>query len=401
MTSINIIRNFRTPKANKTERNDDSLFVVMYLFQFSYLVIWIPVLSMSVSSMLSSMLILGAYALKRREHVFIFSPRVLVWCLLPISLIILKALQFPDGLGVVCNILFKYIAIGLLSIYFGSRDIDADSFWHWSTVFAFVSFFSLCFLPLVHLDRFEGYFRYGYAMLPIVNVFFKNCLENKRKRLLYFLFYGVSLLEMTVFGSRGALLSHGIFIAFIIFVIYRKKVLLKVTLCLTAIGIACYLEEILIFIKSIMNGLGYRVYAIDKYLLQLRQGFSSASSGRTPLWNSGIQVIQHNPLFGGSFDSSEEYGFDYYHNLFIQIGADFGVIVLLVASAAIIYTVIKACRSFDKTSQYLFFLFFSMAFGRLLVSSSYWLRPEIWMLSGMFFSNAFGKKQSHVKLKIG
>ena len=255
-----------------------------------------------------------------------------------------------------------------------------------------ITFVTLCFLPIGNLDLFDGYMRYGYALLPVVDIFFFKVVEKKEKRIFNIILYSVALVEMFIFGARGCLFAHALFVFFICFSIYRPQSKLMIKTFIGGCGLIVFynLEFILVYLKQAFNNMGYHVYAIDKYLLQLENGFEDASSGRDVLWNDALEVMSQHPFFGGDISGRDEY----YHNFFLQLGAEFGWIVLILVGIAIIVMIAKIWKLKDKYKKYVFFLIFSIAFGRLLFSSSYWLRPELWLLIGMYFSNNFTRTRS-------
>ncbi|WP_256194718.1 O-antigen ligase family protein [Mordavella massiliensis] len=376
------------------KETDNSNFIVLYLFQFSFLTVIIPIIPISISAIILTFLLLVFYFLVKGKSTFYISKKVLIFALIPIVLLLVKGLTSPKSN--VSSIVLDYMSYGCMSMYFGSRYCKTDNFLESCRKVSLFTFIMLCLLPVFNIDLFDGYMRYGYAMLPVVDVFLYQCIENKQKRIWYAVLYIVALLEMAIFGARGCLFSHALFVFLICFYVYspQKRFLLKLSIGIISLILFLNLESVLIFLKNFFNNLGYRVYAIDKYIMQLEGGFESASSGRSTIWEMALDVIKEHPFWGGTIGNDIN-GLEYYHNFLLQIGAEFGVIILIICIVAIVIMVIKVLKTKDKSKRYVFCLLFSITFGRLMFSSSYWLRPELWLLIGMYLSGKFTNERSY------
>lgn len=381
----------------------NSLFVALYLFQFSFLTALEPLVPVSVSSIIFSVVLLFLYFMKSRESVFRIPVNVLLFSLCVVILILVKGIRFPKYSDETFRTLYHFLTIGILSLYFSSRRIDCAVFLERCKSLSVITFFMLVFIPVIGLDKFGGYMRFGYALLPLANIFFYFLSETKEKSLPYLILYILTLFEMTVFGARGSLFAHLLFIVCVLFFLdgSRKKFLMKVTFIVAGFFIFFNLENILLHIKVLFNDAGYRVYAIDKYLAYLQRGFEYSSSGRDVLWNIGIDNIQKYPLFGGPVGVIPGMEDTYYHNFFIQLGAEFGIPIMLFVISIMVFMFVKAILKYDEMSKGAFFFIFTIAMGRLMFSSSYWLRPEFWMVAGMWLSGTFTEKISGRKTLTG
>ena len=65
----------------------------------------------------------------------------------------------------------------------------------------------------------------------------------------------------------------------------------------------------------------------------------------------------------------------YVHNLFLQVGRDFGVIAFVLYSLFTLFN-----KKIPIEDRMILLVIFSLALGRLLFSSVLWKRPEFWML---------------------
>lgn len=376
-----------------SKKKDNSFLVALYLFQFSFLVVLNPVFPVSISTLLFSVLLILIYFFRQKTGAFMINKKIVFLSLSICIFLAMKSIQFPENSTEIFMTFVNFATICLLSLMFGNMKMDCQSFLEESRKISLFSFFMLVFLPLINIDLFGGYMRFGYALLPIVDTLFYSLVELKKNRVRYIVFYCISLVEMTIFGARGALFSHLLFVFFVAFAVYKpqKRIGLKILLAISALGGVYNLEKILYFIKDLFNRMGYRVYSIDKYIMQLQGGFEYASSGRNALWEKGMKVIREHPICGGRLGGAEGTEGVYYHNFFIQLGAEFGVPIVIIVMFILTYIILRMMLSSNKEGKYVFFMLFSIAFGRLLFSSSYWLRPELWLVVGMYCANTFEK----------
>ena len=71
----------------------------------------------------------------------------------------------------------------------------------------------------------------------------------------------------------------------------------------------------------------------------------------------------------------------YPHNIFLQVASELGIIGLV---ALLMLLGLSAVRiTLLNSDAFLFWaMLFSITYGRLLVSSTFWERPEFWLLTG-------------------
>lgn len=250
-----------------------------------------------------------------------------------------------------------------------------------------LSFFAIVWIPF--FTDFN-YMRFGYGMLPIlimmyVDLVYKRNKEKNNKdrgRLIDIGIFGIGFLEMLLYGARGCLVALIIFIGLDRLLINKKHIIRNLILILLTLIIVINIVPILDAAERLSERIGIYSYSITKFKMQLEGGFEYAASGRVPLYEQALEKIRMNPIFGGYIEMSESGG-EYAHNLFLQVGEDFGIPAIIILSIFLLYTLFTIGRSkgpFD--GRVLIMLLFSTSVGRLLLSSTIWRRPEFWMLVG-------------------
>ena len=170
------------------------------------------------------------------------------------------------------------------------------------------------------------------------------------------------------------------------------KVLLLLGGGLTIINLSTLLD---LFIK-ITEKVDIDLYVLYKMRQLIIEGSVGALAGRYAIWVDALERMKKSPVFGNGLYLSEEGHYD--HNLFLQVGADLGVIALFSLAIWVIWEVLFIInRRKDMSSRYIHAIFFAIAIGRLLFSSTIWRRPEFWML---FFFSMAGCEKSKNKSEV-
>lgn len=226
-----------------------------------------------------------------------------------------------------------------------------------------------------------------YLLLPCL-VFLSNYLTNYSvKHLLLFI---LSMSEITLLGSRGPLLSTGLYVILWLLVnqksFYRefivKKLLLNFTLLAGITFFILFFKEIIRYTynKLILMGIYSRT-------LSLFLNDQIYMSGRdTDLYSVAVDIISKNPLLGTGIASDRLYLGNYVHNLFLELAMDFGLILGLVISLAIIGLNIKTIFFVEKRTAYFILTFFCLGVVPLMVSSSYLVSSWFWIYLGLAIS---------------
>ena len=140
----------------------------------------------------------------------------------------------------------------------------------------------------------------------------------------------------------------------------------------------------LAYLISVKIGIGS--YAIAKYRMQMRGGWEFASSGRAARYSRAIDSIKEHPWFGNSLEDSLQDG-EYVHNLFLQVGQDLGVIILIAFVVLLLFICFRMLsKNTVQDNKIVLCILFSISIGRLLFSSTLWKRPEFWLMLFFYFS---------------
>ena len=377
-------------------KNANETLSALYFLQFSFLVFLSPLTSFNAIIAVSSAMLVAMFVLINIRHRLVIpNPAYLVLLLFPVLFIMVKTLCFPQDFDANLGVAIDFVTICAVSLTVGIFPFGTKEFLSKIESYAIPVFVSLMCLPFLGIAKFGGYMRFGYAMLPICNLFLVCLLvQDHKQKCIKACLYLIALFEMVVFGARGALFCHLLFalLYFVFIATNRKYFILKCVLLMIGLILSFNLEPILLFLKTVLNSFGLKTYAINKYILQLNEGVFAASSGRRYLWDIGLNQIKQHPFWGGtlSFKSiASNSSQSYYHNFFIQLAAEFGIPLALLAIGLIIKMFVKVCKYGDNDSKCVFFILFSISFGRLLFSSTYWARPELWLLLGMYCSDKF------------
>lgn len=223
-----------------------------------------------------------------------------------------------------------------------------------------------------------------YLLLPSL-VFLNRYLMNYSvKHLLLFI---LSAAEITLLGSRGALLSTGLYVILWLLInlksIYRelnaKILVFNFTLLSGITFFILFFNEIIRYIynKLILMGIHSRTLSLflnDRVYM----------SGRdTDLYSVAVDIISKNPLLGTGIASDRLYLGNYVHNLFLELAMDFGLIMGLVISLVIIGLALKTTFLEEKRTAYFILIFFCLGVVPLMVSSSYLVSSWFWIYLGL------------------
>lgn len=293
-------------------------------------------------------------------------------------LLLIQSLIHPQNMVGIEPVMIEILSLGASSIYIGSLPFNASLALIYGRKLAWINFIINIIYVIFTYDNIDLLsMRFGYGMLPSTMIFLYLFLRTKHK--LYLVMTFISLLSIIIWGSRGCLL--------VIFIYFICKYGRKYWLLLSVSGgvIWCFYDQFARIMIQLISTLPVESYKLRKLIMMLTQGIVESSSGRDRLYSYYWQVFQEN-IFGVGVGYSDRIGLIYPHNLFIQVAIEFGIIGLLVLLVLIVYIWRKI---FCLKSDYyeLLTILASMAFGRLFVSSSYWARPEFWVLISLIVVN--------------
>ena len=303
-----------------------------------------------------------------------------------ISLLFLSSYFFFNSSDISLLIYGEFLLKSFSLFLIGSFPFSTDSLKKYFYHFSILNFAALSFILVSGQIEEIDYMRFGYALLPTLLV--SLYLFKEHNKLFNSLIILSSFTMMFIFGSRGPLVGLAIFLLILLFINKNMKILNKVLafLVLSLGFIYLFLFNGLIQILDyIYFDLGFDTYSIAKLRMMVIDGLVESSSGRDTLYQSFINLIVENPVFGNGIGITNKLWDVTPHNIFLQILIEFGIVGMFVCVICLVpflycqYVIRKA----DNQLFLLFSIVFSVSFGRLLVSSDLWLRPEFWLFISM------------------
>lgn len=373
-------------QASRQEKRATRLFV-LFLFQFGLLLPLTPILAHSI--LISAFtVVLTMYALVyglfriSRSTIFLFCiPLFLLLVKLPFEYSVIE-----EGSDVGLQFLVGFLTIGVAGILFGTVRCSVSYFFKVANKVAWINFLLIGFIPFTSLygesDLSINYMKYGYAILPIVLVAYTNIIRGHTSIAEWGLFL-CSLLSMIVFGARGAQLTFVLFFLVSFLFLSRVRFIWKLLISVVILIGVFALPYLLTQLISILDQYGVSSYSIAKYS-ELLSGtdFIDTSSGRNFLYEYAYLRILEHPLLGNPFNScyvDTGGDFYYYHNVFLDLLVNYGVFITGGMILLLVYVVWSIFTRGTLDEKYLIAILFVVPFGRLVVSSSFWLRPEFWL----------------------
>lgn len=298
----------------------------------------------------------------------------------------IQYILFPNQGNAINFLASTFLTLGCSSLFIGSTKIDFIWLYHYGLKLSFVNlllvevYFILSYGQMEYLTMV-----FGYALLPSVLFFlYKAIYEHDRKYFILFLFLELQLL---IWGARGC--SLVVFFFILLKYLTENKKVRKLFLVLCSIIYLCidYVVDFLLYLISILPVESYR---LRNYKSMLSEGIWENSSGRNVIYENTFALFERNPWGLGvgfvGFDESQA-ALEYPHNLFLQVAIEYGIVGVCLVTILIISILKKIIKVDEFLYKGLMLVFFAMVFGRLLVSSSYWERPEFWGLVGYAFSS--------------
>lgn len=369
----------------KTREEKNGIIAALFLFQYSLLIPLMKFIKPSLLIAVSGIILLSATLIVNKRFAVNLRSMTVVALLLVIML--LKTVIDESEIGVVVN--FLVISIPPLIVF--SYQFDRDSFMRTSYRLSFVNFILLFLLPFI--GKSVSYMRFGYGMVLTVMfsylaVFRASFIQRAGHivknpvtgRIINIIVLVVSALETIVYGSRGVFVVMIAFIAIDVLLIYRNHKLRNFFLIAAAFAAIVNIEQVLDLLIDLAGRFGVRSYALRKYQYQLTVGLEEASSGRNRLYQNAFNTIVKHPILGDKMITYDD-GTLYVHNLFLQVGRDMGVIMMIVSVVFVLYCLyLLINRRIDTDMKTVIAVFFCVSAVRLLISSNVWERPEFWAL---------------------
>lgn len=353
--------------------NVNAVIIALYLFQYALLIPIMSLVNPTTAVALCSVLLVVVYLFFNRT-VHINMVTFLLYAGITFALI-LKILVDDTSI----SILYYFIAIAFPAFILFCNPFNCRKFLEVCGELALFNFALLFTNPF--FGRYE-YMRFGYGMVltPIFTFLRLFYLNNTKFRWIQLTVLVISLIEVALYGARGCILVFLLFFLLYTFFVSRQNIMRNILIAGGLMIAVSNIVPILNLLQRISNALGIYSYALRKYQLQLKAGFESASSGRSALYARAFELIKRHPVFGNPIVFTEDEGI-YVHNLLLQAGQDFGIVVLL---AVVLFVIVSLIKISDKNGlsdqRVVLTALFSISVGRLMLSSIYWKRPEFWML---------------------
>ena len=367
-------------------KNINSISIVLYIFQYG-LLIWATYLVKSQWPVMLCTTQIVVIQLFYNRYALCFDVKLYLFALIVAIMVICKLVFFRAN-SVDYTFAISFFTIGGSGLIIAGFPFCTKKFIEYGQIVAKINFAILVLDPILDLYK-GGYMKFGYAMVP-TTVFLLTCMDKQLRGKHYvidFIIMLVSAFEVFVYGARGCLVV--ILLIYLCYFCFMLKGHFKLKVAIVALVavVFSFAVEILTFMKSILESRGISSYAITKYIRAFEEGLESTASGRDIIYQKAIDIMMDNPLFGSSLSSaSVGSNITYYHNIFLQIGCDFGVIVLIAFCIFLVWTFVKTIKYKNIKVQFCYFSIFCIAFGRLLLSSTYWQRPEFWIFMSICIS---------------
>lgn len=228
---------------------------------------------------------------------------------------------------------------------------------------------------------------YSYYMVFPVTYYINIFINEKKSKYLYMSLIGCTLI--LAIGSRGALVCIGAYILIesrkYFEEINFKNIIIFLFIAILLIYITFKFDDILIFIQANLEKFG-----IDSRSIRILLEGGIHTSGRDDLYNTIIKRVLKNPLIGIGLCGDRVYIGNYVHNIFIEIIANFGIIIGGIVSLMLIVIIIKSI--FNNKSKTLSF-WMAISIIPLLMSNSYIIDIKFWIFLGVFFNKYINNRK--------
>lgn len=349
--------------------------VSLFLFQYSLVMVLTKFYDSTIIAMGTMLVLVGCSVLINDFR--LADRKCILWFFAILILLVVKCFLMR---GNTLKLIFMYIQIAFPVLLIMTNGFNYEKFIRFSCKLAYINFFAIVLYPF--MGEFS-YMRFGYGMLlTVIFMYVKISFFNVGRNAFDVILFVGSFGMLLFYGARGAVFSFFLMVAIDRFLIRRKEFAKNATI-LAAFGCVLYcFSDILSVLQSLASIIGTRTYVLSKLRMQLESGAEAASSGRFRIYESAIDKIRDNWLFGDSMEIDfAQSGSTYAHNLFLQAGLDFGVLGIVVMFLFVMYILWQIWHSPKRSAQcYVLAILFSIAIGRLMFSSIIWRRPEFWML---------------------
>ena len=367
----------------------NTLISCLFLFQYSLLMGIMKIIPSMIVILVSSiflMTILFFKNIKREMN----NQKVVFFVFFMVFIEIVKVFW-----GSHISLLLYGIAIPIPALLCFLYKIDFSDFLDISYKLSYVNFIINILIPFT---KAYDYMRYGYGMIVTPIFIMLHYLKYSKLSNRDLVVVIITIVAVFLYGGRGPFLTLVLFFAGYILIFYTGRYVAKLVAVFSSILIYINVASIIDLFYQLTVVIGIRSYAIAKYRLQLRKGLAAASSSRDGLYETAIEKFKEHIWFGN--DISLAVQGDYVHNLFLQVAQDFGITGIFALLFFLIFAIKKITnKNLPLNYRLCLWSLFSISFGRLMVSSVYWKRPEFWMLISLCLVDSYydaSKKTSEV-----
>lgn len=317
--------------------------------------------------------------IKRNSKVLVVSYSVSLFVFLS------HYLLFPVNRTHMEEIAFSFLLVSILSfVYIMSiRNINIfRSIMEKTALYIFLIGLMLTLLIIVGKASLVSYsMAFGYyLLLPAVYYQRRFFIE---KKLIYLIIVILSLLMILLLGSRGPLLSFGVYILLYPFINLDKPnykdIFTFISLSIIAISVYVNYNKIILNIENFFDYLGIKSRSLTLLFSNSQEGIHL--SGRDKIYELSISRIKDNPLFGLGITEDRSYG-AYTHNVFLEILSGFGIVFGSIIIVLLLILMLIGLFKFNKQMANDVLVWISIGFVPLFVSNSYLISFQFWMLLG-------------------
>lgn len=211
--------------------------------------------------------------------------------------------------------------------------------------------------------------------------------RDGRKSIFYFALCAIQVfyfIQIVAHGARGAVLSLVVF--FIMYFLFNAKgerktsilfYVILIVLLIIVIVIIVFQNELIEILYSFMRNHNISIRAIEKIFVLSRQ--SNITNGRIELFITALKGIAERPLFGNGISMFlENTGYQYPHNIFLQLTYDGGIILLGLVTIPIVIASTKMIKSSNKDIYVPWLVLFSSSVPGALFSGDIWMKYTLW-----------------------
>lgn len=293
-------------------------------------------------------------------------------------------LLFPDNRMYMNEFIFSLFFMCMPAFIYGS------SLRNWAELKAVmrrasivVLFIGMVWALLAFMGRISGTYNMSlsYVMLVPAIVFADDGYTSKLS-LMNLLYTAVSVAIVSLFGSRGTLLCLCVFLLLRARLFKRSRFRDMFAFVFTIMFMTLTLlfhRDLLEGLVNILVRLGVRSRSLA---LLLQPGVNW--TGREVLYRSVLYAIYERPLLGiGLAGDRLVLNGAYVHNIFIEMIAHYGIMIGSMCSVFLVLLLLRSIWTQDPGSYELAIIWISIGLVPLLVSSSYLISVDFWIMLGL------------------